>query len=82
LLISFCGILSFMTEKRLLYYVMCVSAFANAKNLCQKDAYNYLERYKGIDFLEECYDAEHCLSIDDAVDDLTIVCKNNGGTVE
>ena len=68
-------------NKRLLYYVMCVSAFAGAKNLCQKDAYHYLEKYKGIDFLEECYDAEHCLSIDDAVDDLTLVCKNNGGTL-
>ena len=67
--------------KRLHYYVMCVSAFAQAKNLSQKYAYNYLEEYMGIDFLEECYDAEHCLSLDDAVDDLTAVCKNNGGGI-
>jgi len=45
--------------KRLLYYVMCVSAFARVKKLNQKDAYNYLEDFKGIDFLEECYEAEH-----------------------
>jgi len=68
--------------KRLHYYVMCVSAFSRSKNLNQKDAYNYLEEYKGIDFLDECYDAEHCLSIDNAVDDLTIICKNNGGIIE
>jgi len=61
---------------------MCVSSFAESKNLSQKDAYNYLEKYKGIDFLEECYDAEHLLSLDDAVEDLTIVCKNNGGGIE
>jgi hypothetical protein len=61
---------------------MCVSAFAELKNLNQKDAYNYLEEYKGIDFLEECYDAEHLLSFEDAVEDLTVVCKNNGGGIE
>ena len=61
---------------------MCVSAFAQAKKLSEKDAYNYLEDHKAIDFLEECYDAEHCLSIDDAVNDLTTVSKNNGGKIE
>jgi len=68
--------------KSLHYFVMCVSAFAQAKHLSQKDAYNYLEEYKGIDFLEECYEAEHCLSMDNAVDDLSTICKNNGGKVE
>jgi len=60
-------------SKRILYYVMCVSAFSNKKNLDQCDAFNYLYNYKGIDFLIECYDAEHTLSLDDAVEDLTIV---------
>jgi len=68
--------------KSLHYFVMCISAFAQAKCLSQKDAYNYLEEFKGIDFLEECYEAEHCLSMDNAVDDLTVVCRNNGGKVE
>ena len=61
---------------------MCISTFAESKNLSLKDAYNYLEEYKGIDFLEDCYDAEHLLSLDDAVDDLIVVCKNNGGGIE
>ena len=69
-------------NKRLLYYVMCISAFAASKSLSQKEAFNYLEKHKGIDFLDECYDAEHLLSIDDTVDDLTTVCKNNDGTIE
>ena len=67
--------------KNLYYFVMCISAFAQSKNINLKDAYNYLQEYKGIDFLEECYDAEHCLSIEDAVDDLTAICKNNGGSL-
>ncbi|MDR1904715.1 MAG: DUF3791 domain-containing protein [Treponema sp.] len=30
----------------------------------------------------ECYDAEHTLSFDYAVEDLTMVCRNNGGILE
>ena len=68
--------------KCLHYYVMCISAFAQAKNLSQKESYNYLNEYKGMDFLEEFYDVEHCLSLDNAIDDLTAVCKINGGKIE
>jgi hypothetical protein len=32
-------------------------------------------------FLIECYGAEHTLSLDDAVEDLATVCRNNGGTL-
>lgn len=35
----------------------------------------------GIDFLSEFYDVEHSLSFNDCVDDMTIVCRNNGGTL-
>jgi hypothetical protein len=50
--------------------------------LPQKDAFNYLYANKGIEFLIECYDAEHTLSLDDAVEDLTMVCRNHGGNME
>ena len=29
------------------------------------------------DFLEECYDTEHTLSLDTALDDLDAICKRN-----
>jgi hypothetical protein len=61
---------------------MCLSLFAKLKGISPVEAFNYLNEHKGIDFLVECYDAEHTLSLDDAVDDLTAVCKNNGGTIE
>ena len=48
-------------------------------NLSSKQAYSYLKRYKGIDFIQDNYEAEHLLSFDDAVDDLTTICKRNGG---
>ena len=48
----------------------------------KKDAFNYLYDHNGIEFLIDCYEAEHTLSLDDAVDDLTLVCRNNGGDIE
>ena len=44
-----------------------------------RDAYIYLNRYKGIEFLKEFYDVEHTLSFDDTIDDLSAICRKNGG---
>ncbi|GHV94668.1 hypothetical protein AGMMS50293_09880 [Spirochaetia bacterium] len=63
------------------YYVMCIGEFARAKSISVKDAFNYLHAYKGVEFLIECYDAEHTLSLENAVEDLTQVCSNNGGNI-
>ena len=38
-------------------------------------AYAYLRRFTGIDFLLDCYAAEHTLSIDDVVSDLQVICQ-------
>lgn len=44
-----------------------------------KAAHEYLDQYKGLDFLVEFYGIEHLQSIEDAVDDLIVCCQNNGG---
>lgn len=67
------------TRNRIEYVVCCVGAFASRFNLNTTQAYAYLRRYSGIDFLIECYEAEHTLSIDSAVDDLAMICAKNGG---
>ena len=46
-----------------------------------KEAYIYLKRYNGIEFLKEFYDVEHTLSFEDVLDDLAAVCRKSGGTV-
>ncbi len=66
---------------RIEYIVSCVGAFAQRFNLTNAQAYAYLQRYTGIDFLLDCYGAEHTLSIDDAVDDLKTICLKNGGRI-
>lgn len=68
-------------RNRINYTVMCIGAFSARHFMHPQDGYRYLKQYGGISFLKDCYEAEHLLSIDDAVDDLTIICKRNGGNV-
>lgn len=77
--------LSVMDKREILnkieYVVCCVGAFAERFNLTNAQAYAYLRRFTGIDFLLDCYAAEHTLSIDDAVEDLTHICLQKGGQI-
>lgn len=68
--------------KELVDYVMtAIIEFGRRHKLSIREASNYLNRFKGIDFLTEFYDVEHTLSFNDCVDDLTVVCRNNGGAL-
>ncbi|MGM9853771.1 MAG: DUF3791 domain-containing protein [Muribaculaceae bacterium] len=66
---------------RIEYVVACVGAFAQQYGLSNTQAYAYLRRFTGIDFLLDCYAAEHTLSIEDAVSDLQIICSREGGRI-
>lgn len=66
---------------RIEYVVACVGAFAQHHKLSDSQAYAYLRRFAGIDFILECYAAEHTLSIDDAVSDLQVICRREGGRI-
>ena len=55
--------------------------FANKYDLSIKEAFQYLFRYKGIAFIKENYDVEHTLDFETILEDLGILCKNNGGTL-
>lgn len=63
------------------YIVICISEFSKRYKMHMRDAYLYLSRNKGMEFLEEFYDVEHTLSFEDVLDDLTAICRKNGGIV-
>lgn len=70
-------------EKRLIdYIVICINEFAKQCKISSKEAYLYLKKFKGIEFLKENYEAEHTVSLDDAIEDLKQVCFNNGGNIK
>ena len=69
-----------MAEKyKIPYLNACIRAFASRFNLSFQAAFRYLFHFKGIAFLDEYYDVEHLQSIDDAIDDLIVICHKNGG---
>ncbi|MBO5194161.1 MAG: DUF3791 domain-containing protein [Bacteroidales bacterium] len=68
-------------HNRIAYYIACIGAFAERFSLSNAFAYNYLLKYKGLNFIYDCYDAEHTLSIDDAVEDMYRICQRNGGAL-
>ena len=61
------------------YGFQTIRKFAEHYSLSCKQAYQYLKRFSGIDFLDDCFEAEHTLSFEDAIEDLSRVCQNNGG---
>ena len=69
-------------EKQITWTVAAISEFAKAKALSVKQAFNYLSLFKGIDFLQKHYNAEHMLSFNDTVEDLTAICQRNGGQIQ
>jgi hypothetical protein len=71
-----------MNKKLAEYMVLCVDKFAKEKNISVHKAFDYLNLFKGIDYLQEFYDIEYTLSLEDTIEALTLVCKNNGGNLQ
>lgn len=70
------------TENKVTYYIYCINHFARRFKLSPKDSFNYLFQYGGLEYLDEYYDVEHLLSFSDAINDLIVVCKDNGGYLQ
>ena len=61
------------------YLVCVIGAFARQFSLTNAKAYQYLREFKGLDFLTRHYAAEHTQSIEDAVEDCSVICHRHGG---
>ena len=70
-----------MRKEIIQYVICCVGAFSQRFQQTNAEAYAYLRKYKAIDFLIDCYAAEHTLSIEDAVDDMAQICEMQGGHI-
>ncbi len=66
---------------RIEFVMACVGAFARRYKLSNPEACAYLRRFTCIDFLLDCYAAEHTLSIDDTVAGLQVFCSRKGGRI-
>ena len=70
-----------MSKFEIPFIVTAVRVFGERFAMTRQAAFDYLHKYKGIAFLIEFYDVEHLQSIEETIDDLLIICQQNGGTL-
>lgn len=66
-------------KDKLEWTMIFVYEFAQRYCLSMKQAFNYLSRYKGIDFADKYYGYAHTQSFHDMVTDIATLCRRNGG---
>lgn len=59
------------------YMNLCIVEFAKKLGMSANIAFNYLHKYKGLDFLDKCYEAEQQMSLRDSLNNLTAICRRN-----
>ena len=70
------------TQNKITYMVYCVNGIADKFGLNIDESFSYIDKYQGLAFLDECYDAEHQLSLNQAINDIATICKRNGGYLQ
>ena len=64
--------MNMVQEDKLAYIIAVVNEFAATFSLNSQQAYRYLDRFKGIDFVDRFYNIEPTQSFEDVVDDLAL----------
>ena len=67
------------TGNKISFISFIVPQFASAYKMNVQEAYRYLKKYGGIDYLHECWWALHTDNPIWAVRDMYEICRNNGG---
>ena len=62
--------------------VLSIGEFGRMHSLSSHEAYAYLLKYKGIDYLDKYHTIGSCAPIESIVEDLSKVCCNNGGRIK
>ncbi len=60
------------------YVVALISEFAAKYDILPRQAYAYLKRFKGLDYLYKHYNVLHTFSLEDTVQSVSDVCRHNG----
>ena len=63
------------------YMIDVISDFAAMHSLSNAQSYRYLNRYKGLEFIDKHYEVEHTLPFEDVITDLTAYCRRKGGAL-
>ena len=61
--------------------VIFVSEFGRKYGMSMRQAFNYLSRFKAIDFIDRHYGYVHTQSFTSMVDDMADYCQRHGGSL-
>jgi hypothetical protein len=67
------------TQNKVSFMAFIINQFARTYKMNSQNAYNYLKKYGGVDFLNECWWALHTDNPMWAVRDMYLICAQNGG---
>lgn len=68
-------------KDKLEWTVIFILEFGRRYGLTMKQAFNYLSRYKGIDFIDRNYEYVHTQSFASMVNDIAEYCHRHGGAL-
>ncbi len=66
-------------SNKLRYTIAFIAEFARKYGLGERQAHNYMRRFKGMEYLSDYYDVLHTQSFDDAIESMAVICHRNGG---
>jgi hypothetical protein len=67
------------TSDKISFMTYIIPKFASGYKMDIQEAYFYLKKYGGMDYLNECWWALHTDNPIWAIRDMAHVCRNNGG---
>ena len=73
--------MGYSNHDKLEWKLIFISEFGRRYGLTMKQAFNYLSRFKGIDFVDRHYDYVHTQSFSSMVDDISAYCHRKGGAL-
>lgn len=66
-------------KDKLDWTMVFIYEFGKRFGLTVKQSFNYLSRFKGIDFIDKHYDYAHTQSFESMIDDIATLCRRMGG---
>lgn len=69
----------YSNRDKLDWTMVFIYEFGKRFGLTVKQAFNYLSRFKGIEFIDKHYDYAHTQSFESMIDDIATLCRRMGG---
>lgn len=74
--------MEYSKDDKLEWTMNFIHEFSKKFGLTRKQAFGFLSRFKGIDFIDKHYGYAHTQPFESMVDDIAGLCRRNGGLLE